>query len=145
MPVQPEASMSSIHLLLPLAGFLVVLQPAWADELEACASNAGTLLLGTVASRPRFAHGHDRRGVELSHTHVRLRGDDGQFYDIAIDDVFASGYDQAGERVPAPLSQFSPAIVSNFAASLMPAVAPAWTGSTPVAATSRRRTGRMAG
>ncbi len=108
MPVQPEASMSSIHLLLRLAGFLVVLQPAWADERDACASNAGTLLIGTVASGPRFAPGHDRRGVELSHTHVRLRDDDGRFYDIAIDDVFASGYDQAGESVPAPLSQIQP-------------------------------------
>ncbi len=137
--------MSPIRLLLPFAGFLVVLQPAWADEQQACASNAGTLLLGTVASGPRFTHGHDMRGVELSHTHVRLRGDDGRFYDIAIDDVFASGYDQAGERVPAPLSQFSPATGSNFAASLIPAAARAWTGFTPVAATSRRRTNRMAG
>ena len=99
--------MRPIPQLLPLLGFLllVVLQPAAADEQVACASNAGTLLIGTVASGPRFAHGHDVRGVELSHTHVRLRGDDDRFYDIAIDDVFASGYDQAGDRVPAPLSQ----------------------------------------
>ena len=46
--------------------------------------------------------------MELSHTHVRLRGDDGQIYDIAIDDVFADGYEQAGESVPAPLSQIQP-------------------------------------
>ncbi len=99
--------MRPIPQLLPLLGFLllVVLQPAAADEQVACASNAGTLLIGTVASGPRFAHGHDVRGMELSHTHVRLRGDDDRFYDIAIDDVFASGYDQAGDRVPAPLSQ----------------------------------------
>jgi hypothetical protein len=100
--------MCPMRLLLPLASFLVVLPPAWADERDACASNAGTLLIGTVASGPRFTHGHDMRGVELSHTHVRLRGDDGRFYDIAIDDVFASGYDQAGESVPAPLSQIHP-------------------------------------
>lgn len=106
--VQRKPSMSPIHLLLPLTGLLVVMQPAWADEQDTCASNAGTLLTGTVASRPRFAHGHDMRGVELSHTHVRLRGDDGRFYDIAIDDVFASGYDQAGESVPAPLSRIQP-------------------------------------
>jgi hypothetical protein len=67
--------MSPIHLLLPLAGLLVVMQPAWADEQDACASNAGALLIGTVISGPRFVHGHDLRGVELSHTHVRLRGD----------------------------------------------------------------------
>jgi hypothetical protein len=99
--------MSPIH-LLPLAGLLVLMQPAWADEHDACASHAGTLLTGTVISGPRFVHGHDLRGVELSHTHVRLRGDDGQIYDIAIDDVFADGYDQAGESVPAPLSQIKP-------------------------------------
>ena len=100
--------MSSIHLLLPLVGLLVIMQPAWADERDACASNAGTLLIGTVISTPRFAHGHSVRGVELSHTHVRLRGDDGQIYDIAIDDVFAKGYDQADESVPTPLSQIQP-------------------------------------
>ena len=76
-----------------------------ANEQDACASNAGTLLIGTVISGPRFAHGHERRGVELSHTHVALRGNDGRRYDIAIDDVFADGYDQAGESVPAPLSR----------------------------------------
>jgi hypothetical protein len=100
--------MSPIRLFLPLAGVLVVMRPVWAGEPETCAANAGTLLTGTVASGPRFARGHDQRGVELSHTHVRLRGDDGRFYDIAIDDVFADGYDQAGERVPAPLSGIKP-------------------------------------
>ena len=100
--------MPSLHLLLPLAGLLAVTQPAWANERDACASNAGTLLTGTVVSGPRFVHGHDLRGVGLSHTHVRLRGDDGRTYDIAIDDVFADGYDQAGERVPAPLSRIHP-------------------------------------
>lgn len=100
--------MSPIHLLLPLAGLLIVLPPAWADEQDTCASSDGTLLIGTVVTGPRFAHGHDRRGVELSHTHVRLRGDDGQVYDIAIDNVFADGYDQAGENVPASLSRIQP-------------------------------------
>lgn len=97
--------MRPVSPLLPLAGLLLMMQAAWADEQQACASNAGTLLVGTVISGPRFARGHDRRGVELSHTHVRLHGDDGRNYDIAIDDVFADGYDQAGERVPAPLSR----------------------------------------
>jgi hypothetical protein len=96
--------MSVIRLLLPLAGVLVITQPGWSDEPGACASSAGTLLIGIVTSGPRFARGHDMRGVELSHTHVQLRGDDGRSYDIAIDNVFAQGYDQAGEQVPAPLS-----------------------------------------
>jgi hypothetical protein len=97
--------LSPIHLLMPLVGLLLIMQPARADERDVCASNAGTLLTGTVISRPRFVHGHDLRGVELSHTHVRLRGDDARVYDIAIDDIFAEGYDQAGESVPVPLSQ----------------------------------------
>ena len=109
MSLQPETRpMSPIHLLLPLAGLLVVSQPAWSNEQDACGSNAGTLLIGTVVSGPAFAHGHDLRGVELSHTHVRLRGDDNRVYDIAIDNVFADGYDQASESVPAPLSRIQP-------------------------------------
>jgi hypothetical protein len=100
--------MSPIKLLLPFAGLLAVMSPARADEKAACASNAGTLLIGTVTSGPRFARGHDVRGVELSHTHVRLRDDSGQSYDIAIDDVFASGYESGGENVPAPLSDIKP-------------------------------------
>jgi hypothetical protein len=99
--------MSPFHLLLALAGLLVIVSPAWGNEQNACASGAGSLLIGTVISGPRFAHGYNRHGVELSHTHVRLRGVNGQIYDIAIDDVFADGYDQAGEGVPAPLSQIA--------------------------------------
>jgi hypothetical protein len=97
--------MSSIQVLLPLTGLLVIMQPACADDRDDCASHGGTLLIGTVISGPRFVHGHDLRGVELSHTPVRLRGDDGRIYDIAIDDIFAEGYDQAAEQVPAPLSR----------------------------------------
>ena len=97
--------MPSIHLLLSLIGIVLIMQPAWANEQDACASNKGTLLTGIVISGPHFAHGHTLGGVELSHTHVLLRSDDGQIYDIAIDDVFADGYDRAGNSVPAPLSQ----------------------------------------
>jgi hypothetical protein len=95
--------------VLPLALLILLAQPAWAaDEKAACAASGGTFLTGTVVSGPRFAHGKERRGVELSHTHVRLRGDDGQTYDIAMDDVFADGYDDAPDRVPAPLSSIRP-------------------------------------
>ena len=109
-----SSARSSVRLLLLLAGFLIVSRPTWADEQGACASNAGTLLAGTVVSGPRFAHGHELRGVELSHTHIRLRGNDGRIYDIAIDNVFADGYDQAGESVPAPLSQIQPGDLLKF-------------------------------
>jgi hypothetical protein len=97
--------MSPLRLLLSLAFLVLLNSPSWADEQSACTSNAGTLLIGTVISLPRFAKGHDLRGVKLSHTHVQLRGEDNATYDIAIDNVFADGYDQAGEHVPAPLSQ----------------------------------------
>lgn len=103
-----SAIMSPFKLLLPLVGLLVVMSPAWGNEQNVCASSAGTLLIGTVISVPHFAHGYDRRGVELSHTHIRLSGMNGRIYDIAIDDVFADGYDQAGEGVPAPLSRIKP-------------------------------------
>jgi hypothetical protein len=78
---------------------------ARADEAAQCQANAGSYLTGKVISGPRFVSGRPRGGVELSHTHLRLLSDqDGQSYDIAIDNVFAGGYDAAGERVPAPLS-----------------------------------------
>ncbi|HEY3639400.1 MAG TPA: hypothetical protein VGK90_14725 [Rhizomicrobium sp.] len=79
---------------------------AQADEAAQCKANGGTYLTGHVTSGPRFARGrHPLRGVELSHTHVTLQSDqDGQSYDVAIDNVFAGGYDAAGEGVPTPLS-----------------------------------------
>ena len=41
----------------------------------------------------------------MSHTHLTLLSDqDGRSYHVAIDNVFATGYDAAGESVPAPLS-----------------------------------------
>lgn len=78
---------------------------ARADQATQCQANAGSYLTGKVITGPKFVSGHPRRGVELSHTHLRLLSDqDGKSYDVAIDNVFASGYDTAGEHVPAPLS-----------------------------------------
>lgn len=79
---------------------------ARADEAGQCQANGGTYLTGSVTRPPVFVFGHEhRRGVELSHTHLTLLADqDGRSYNVAIDDVFASGYDAAGESVPAPLS-----------------------------------------
>jgi hypothetical protein len=81
---------------------------AFADEAAQCQANDGTYITGTVTAGPSFRPGHDRRNVELSHTHVTVQSDqDGQSYDVAIDDVFAAGYDAAGESVPAPLSSIA--------------------------------------
>lgn len=76
-----------------------------ADHKTDCDAAAGTLLTGTVVSEPRFADGEVRGGIELSHTHWRVKADqDGQVYDVAADNVFAAGYDAAGHAVPAPLN-----------------------------------------
>jgi hypothetical protein len=92
----------------PVAAFILCLFAAGtarADEAAQCRANAGTYLTGSVTEAPSFRPGHPRDGVELSHTHLTLLSDqDGQSYDIAIDDVFATGYDAAGESIPAPLS-----------------------------------------
>lgn len=78
---------------------------ARADESAECRANSGTYLSGRVIKAPTFAPGHPRDGVDLSHTHLRLLSDqDGRSYDVAIDNVFATGYDAARESVPAPLS-----------------------------------------
>jgi hypothetical protein len=75
-----------------------------ADEAAQCQANGGTYLTGTVTKAPTFRPGEARDGVELSHTHLALQSQDGQSYDVAIDNVFATGYDAAGESVPTPLS-----------------------------------------
>lgn len=87
---------------------LVILStPAFADDAQACAASRGTLLVGKVVSPPTFRDGIFRKGVELSHTHLSLKGDDGKTYDVAIDNVFASGYAQNTKGVPAPLNSIA--------------------------------------
>ena len=83
---------------------------ALADSQSDCQAAGGSYLRGVVVSRPQFRRGTEfPHGVELSHTHLRLRPDgDRGTYDIAMDNVFASGYDRAGEAVPAPLAQITP-------------------------------------
>jgi hypothetical protein len=84
---------------------LAVSGTARADEAAQCRANAGTYLTGNVTQGPTFTPGHLRNGVELSHTHLTLLSDqDGRSYHVAIDNVFTTGYDAAGESVPAPLS-----------------------------------------
>ncbi|UTH73741.1 hypothetical protein [Chromobacterium sp. IIBBL 290-4] len=91
---------------LALAACLLSLScVALADGQSACRAAAGSYLTGTVVSGPSFANGQQLNGVELSHTHVSLRADqDGRTYDVAMDNVYASGYDTAGEDVPYPLN-----------------------------------------
>ena len=97
--------------LFILSAFTLTLAAQFAradDDQAACANNAGTLITGSVVSGPTFRDGHTLQGVELSHTHVTLRSSqDGKLYDVAIDNVFASGYDSAGRSIPAPLTSIS--------------------------------------
>jgi hypothetical protein len=92
--------------VLLLAAAFACSGAARADDASDCAAAAGSYLTGVVQRAPTFVSGSRLHGIELSHTHVKLTGDaDGKTYDIAIDDVFASGYRPHQEAVPAPLDQ----------------------------------------
>jgi hypothetical protein len=95
-----------MKLFVLLTSCVFVWGAAHAGEAAQCHAGGGTYLTGRVTGGPRFARGrHPLHGVELSHTHLTLLSDqDRQSYDIAVDDVFAAGFDSAGEAVPAPLS-----------------------------------------
>jgi hypothetical protein len=74
---------------------------AHADGRLACNAAAGSYLTGSVVQTARFAHGQYRKGVELSHSHLTLLADqDGRRYDVAIDNVFSSGFDAQSRGVP---------------------------------------------
>ena len=92
--------------LLFVGAAVLVCNPARADDASDCQAAAGSYLTGVVRAPPTFARGSRLHGIELSHTHVQLIGDaDAKTYDIAVDDVFASGYRPRQEVVPAPLDQ----------------------------------------
>lgn len=75
---------------------------ALADEAAQCQADGGSYLSGVVVKGPKFAHGQFRKGVELSHTHLKVKADqDGQVYDVAIDNVFADGFTPNTKTVPA--------------------------------------------
>ena len=80
---------------------------AMADGQSDCDAAAGTYLTGTVVSGPTFARGvQSRQGVKLSHTHVRLQADqDGQTYDVAMDNVYAYDFVPNRTSMPASLRQ----------------------------------------
>lgn len=75
-----------------------------ADERQSCEAASGAWRSGVVLQGPKFVHGQFRKGIELSHTHLKVRADqDGQVYDVAIDNVFASGYRPGQPVVPSPI------------------------------------------
>jgi hypothetical protein len=102
--IRPMMS-NSLAKFCTLAVALALPQLALADDTSDCSAGYGTLLVGTVVSAPTDVPGKALRGIPLRHTHISLRGDsDGKTYDLAVDDVFASGYQVQGDVVPAPLN-----------------------------------------
>lgn len=84
---------------------LLVAFSAYADEAATCTASAGSYRSGVVVKGPKFSHGQFRKGVELSHTHLKMKADqDGKVYDVAIDNVFASGFEPNQKTVPASLN-----------------------------------------
>lgn len=82
---------------------------SWAADQQSCEAAAGSYRSGAVVNSPKFAHGQYRRGIELSHTHIRLLAEqDGRIYDVAIDNVFANGYDPRQGGMPAQFSGIRP-------------------------------------
>lgn len=75
------------------------------DQKALCAAGQGSFMTATITAGPRFAHGKYLKGVELSHTHLKVRPDgSNDIYDVAIDNVFASDYQQNSKSVPASLA-----------------------------------------
>lgn len=102
------------QVLLGLA-IIAASAPLLADEAQDCKNAGGSLVTGVVVDGPYFTGGKDvldpkdKIKIELSHTHLILKSDqDGKRYDVAIDNVFASGYDPVStEKVPAPFDSIA--------------------------------------
>ena len=98
------------RLLVAVGAVVFIASPAMAraDDRADCANGDGTLLTGVVMAPPTFAPGKPLQGIPLTHTHIRIRGDlDGKTYDLAVDDVFAAGYEPRLSVVPPPLSSIA--------------------------------------
>lgn len=98
--------MKRFLLSLAVLGMFSLAAARAADDAAQCTAAAGTYRSGVIVKGPKFAHGQYRKGVELSHTHLKMKADqDGQIYDIAIDNVFAQGFDPRQQSVPASLER----------------------------------------
>ena len=91
------------------------------SDASDCRSNGGVLLVGTVVTTPNYRSSSSYiDGVELSHSHFVVAPfgatSPSANYDVAADNLFASGYDhsQPNGLVPYPLTQI--AIGSNIEA-----------------------------
>ena len=82
---------------------------AQADEQSDCDAAGGSYISGTVVSGPRFARATQTlQGVQLSHTHIQVQADqDGQTYDVAMDNVYAGDYKLNSRYVPTSFKDFA--------------------------------------
>ncbi|MCU6432936.1 hypothetical protein LPB67_03990 [Undibacterium sp. Jales W-56] len=79
---------------------------ALADGKTDCNAAAGSYRTGTVVGSPKFARATQTlKGVGLSHTHIRVQTDqDGQIYDVAMDNVYANDYVKNSSSIPKSLA-----------------------------------------
>ncbi|GGX53868.1 hypothetical protein [Undibacterium squillarum] len=93
--------------LMLLAGWLLSATMAHADDNKAqCDLGKGSYMTATVIKGPKFTSGKFLKGVELSHTHLKVKPDgSNDIYDVAIDNVFAQGYEKNSKQVPESLAQ----------------------------------------
>jgi hypothetical protein len=79
---------------------------AAATDQSNCEAAAGSYLTGIVTTAPKFASASETlKGVKLSHTHVTVKSDqDGQLYDVAMDNVYAVDYVKNSNAIPKSLA-----------------------------------------
>ena len=100
---------------------LVVSSFVFADEQSTCSAQKGSYISGVVVSGPTFKHGKMLKGVELSHTHLVVKSDqDHKAYDVAIDNVFAEGYNKNESAIPASLNKIKTGTKLSLCGQLYP-------------------------
>ena len=79
---------------------------AFATDQNSCEAAGGAFLTGRVVSAPKFASADKYlQGIALTHTHVHVMSDqDGNIYDVAIDNVFAVDYIKNSNTIPRSLA-----------------------------------------
>ena len=94
-----------IALLLSIASF-----SAMADDQANCQAAGGSFITGTVTDGPYFKRASQTlQGVQLSHTHVTIQADqDGNYYDVAMDNVYATDYVLNSRSMPPSLAALVP-------------------------------------
>lgn len=82
---------------------------AFADEQSDCDAAGGSYISGRVVSGPTYQAGKSKiQGVWLSHTKLQVVADqDGQTYDVAVDNVYAYDYVLNARSIPRSFRDFA--------------------------------------